>query len=85
MLGVKILQSFNKTKIYVKVCYKTRKKSWKICRNQKSPYLCIVFFIVLDLRLTRLGYGGIPFFMSFLLQCFWYFVILFLDMYFLFF
>ena len=31
--------------------------------NQKSRYLCIVFFIVLDLRLTRLGYSGIPFFM----------------------
>ncbi len=27
-------------------------------------YLCIVFFIVLDLGLTRLGYRGIPFFMS---------------------
>ena len=30
---------------------------------QKSTYLCNVFFIVLDLRLTRLGYSGIPFFM----------------------
>ena len=29
------------------------------------PYLCIVFFIVLDLRLTRLGYSGIPFFVPF--------------------
>ena len=29
-----------------------------------SPYLCIVFFIVLDLRLTRLGYSGIPFFFA---------------------
>ena len=27
-----------------------------------KPYFCIVFFIVLDLRLTRLGYSGIPFF-----------------------
>ena len=26
-------------------------------------YICNVFFIVLDLRLTRLGYGGIPFFL----------------------
>ena len=26
-------------------------------------YFCTVFFIVLDLRLTRLGYSGIPFFM----------------------
>ena len=28
-----------------------------------KPYLCNVFFIVLDLRLTRLGYSGIPFFL----------------------
>ena len=27
-----------------------------------KPYLCIVFFIVLDLRLTRLEYSGTPFF-----------------------
>jgi len=26
-------------------------------------YLCNVFFIVLDLRLTRLVYGGTPFFL----------------------
>ena len=26
-------------------------------------YFCTVFFIVLDLRLSRLGYGGSPFFM----------------------
>ena len=29
-----------------------------------NTYLCYVFFIVLDLRLTRLGYSGIPFFVS---------------------
>ena len=29
------------------------------------PYLCIVFFIVLDLRLTRLGLSGAPFFFFF--------------------
>ena len=33
------------------------------CKRRTNPYLCIVFFIVLDLRLTRLGYSGIPFFM----------------------
>ena len=38
-------------------------KVWRVIRN---PYLCNVFFIVLDLRLTRLGYSGIPFFMSIL-------------------
>ena len=31
------------------------------CKKAGNPYFCIVFFIVLDLRLTRLGYGGIPF------------------------
>ena len=35
-------------------------KVWRVIRN---PYLCNVFFIVLDLRLTRLGYSGIPFFL----------------------
>ena len=29
-----------------------------------NAYLCIVFFIVLDLRLTRLEYSGTPFFVS---------------------
>ena len=33
-------------------------------KRTSRPYLCIVFFIVLDLGLTRLGYRGIPFFMS---------------------
>ena len=28
----------------------------------KNQYLCTVFFIVLDLRLTRLEYSGTPFF-----------------------
>ena len=28
-------------------------------------YICNVFFIVLDLRLTRLVYGGTPFFLPF--------------------
>mgnify|MGYP006956679567 FL=1 len=36
----------------------------RACIFLKRPYLCIVFFIVLDLRLTRLGYSGIPFFLS---------------------
>ena len=30
----------------------------------RCPYLCIVFFIVLDLRLQRLGQSVDPFFMS---------------------
>ena len=36
--------------------------------NRQNLYFCIVFFIVLDLRLTRLGYRGIPFFMSLSLE-----------------
>ena len=32
------------------------------CFSVKRDYVCNVFFIVLDLRLTRLGYSGIPFF-----------------------
>ena len=35
-----------------------------ICYISGKPYLCNVFLIVLDLRLTRLEYGGTPFFMS---------------------
>ena len=36
----------------------------KVANIKNTLYLCNVFFIVLDLRLTRLGYRGIPFFMS---------------------
>ena len=39
------------------------------CIFSKSTYLCNVFFIVLDLRLTRLGYSGIPFFLPYTLGC----------------
>ena len=31
------------------------------CKHYRNDYLCNVFFIVLDLRLTRLEYGGTPF------------------------
>ena len=39
----------------------TKKVDRSACIFPRCPYLCIVFFIVLDLRLTRLGYSGIPF------------------------
>ena len=42
-----------------------RKKTFFLGRLKGKPYLCNVFFIVLDLRLTRLGYSGIPFFLSY--------------------
>ncbi len=32
------------------------------CNFTKNPYLCIVFFIVLDLRLTKIGTQRSPFF-----------------------
>ena len=35
----------------------------------QTAYFCTVFFIVLDLRLTRLGYRGIPFFMPLSKDC----------------
>ena len=34
------------------------------CKFPKYPYLCIVFFIVLDLRLTKVGARRCSFFMS---------------------
>ena len=36
-----------------KACYKTAKYRLKTCYYKQSPYLCNVFFIVLDLRLTK--------------------------------
>ena len=32
------------------------------CKIEKSPYFCIVFFIVLDLRLTKVGARRCSFF-----------------------
>ena len=46
----------------LKLCYKTYFLGTISCKFPKSLYLCIVFFIVLDLRLTRLEYSGTPFF-----------------------
>ena len=34
----------------------------EFCRLRQSTYLCIVFFIVLDLRLTKVGLQRKPFF-----------------------
>ena len=38
---------------FIKPCYKMRCFTPKIWRYAESPYLCNVFFIVLDLRLTK--------------------------------
>ena len=43
----------NETIDSIKPCYKIRCFGLKIWRKPKSPYLCTVFFIVLDLRLTK--------------------------------
>ncbi len=45
-----------------KSCYKTCFFSWKICRLKFTPYLCTVFFIVLDLRLIKVGVQRYSFF-----------------------
>ena len=42
-----------------------KKDIGKVANIKNTLYLCNVFFIVLDLRLTRLGYSGIPFFCPF--------------------
>ena len=42
-----------------KACYKTAKYRLKTCYYKQSPYLCSVFFIVLDLRLTKDWLSGI--------------------------
>ena len=49
-------------KANLKMCYKTRFFTQNICRYPKSPYLCNVFFIVLDLRLTKVGARRCSFF-----------------------
>ena len=42
-----------------------------ICFITQNPYLCIVFFMVLDLRLMKIGsLGRFPFFMSIFLCLF---------------
>jgi hypothetical protein len=47
---------------FLNLCYKTCLFSWIICRFIRSPYLCNVFFIVLDLRLTKVGVQRYSFF-----------------------
>ena len=48
---------------FLNLCYRTYFFSWIICRFIRSPYLCNVFFIVLDLRLTKVGVQRHSFFM----------------------
>ncbi|RHL11350.1 hypothetical protein DW036_04210 [Bacteroides sp. AF39-11AC] len=46
----------------LKWCYKCAVFAHGACEIQKSPYLCNVFFIVLDLRLTKVGVQRYSFF-----------------------
>ena len=41
-----------------------KKDIGKVANIKNTLYLCNVFFIVLDLRLTRSEYSGTPFFVS---------------------
>ena len=43
-------------------CYKNTIPSLIICKSARSPYICTVFFIVLDLRLTKVGVQRYSFF-----------------------
>ncbi len=43
----------NNTNKYTKACYKSDYYYLKIWKLEKRTYLCNVFFIVLDLRLTK--------------------------------
>ncbi|EDV05085.1 hypothetical protein BACINT_04228 [Bacteroides intestinalis DSM 17393] len=47
---------------FLKGCYKYTVFAHGACKSQKSPYLCTVFFIVLDLRLTKVGVQRYSFF-----------------------
>ena len=47
---------------FLNLCYKTYFFSWIICKFLNCPYLCNVFFIVLDLRLTKVGVQRYSFF-----------------------
>ena len=48
------------------LCYKTCVNVHNTCIIPESPYLCIVFFIVLDLRLTKVGVQRNSFFYAFI-------------------
>ena len=43
----------NESAAFIKPCYKMLRSAPEIWRYAESPYLCSVFFIVLDLKLTK--------------------------------
>ena len=63
---------FTYPSFFLNLCYETYFFSWIICRFLKCPYLCNVFFIVLDLRLTKVGVQRYSFFLLYtFLMLFW--------------
>ncbi len=59
---------FTYPSFFLNLCYETYFFSWIICRFLKCPYLCNVFFIVLDLRLTKVGVQRYSFFYALTLR-----------------
>ena len=60
------LMPFKTRYVLLNLCYKTHVNAHKTCIIPESPYLCIVFFIVLDLRLTKVGVQRNSFFYVFI-------------------
>jgi hypothetical protein len=64
-----VIESFkpklNITTPNIKSCYKTYFYNQNIWRFRQKPYLCNVFFIVLDLRLTKVGVRRDSFFFAY--------------------
>ena len=59
------LMAFKAEGEVLNLCYKTCVNAHNTCIISESPYLCIVFFIVLDLRLTKVGVQRNSFFYAF--------------------
>ena len=57
-----MLKPFSRQAELIKTCYKAYIFISFACLFPESPYLCIVFFIVLDLTLTKVGVQRYSFF-----------------------
>ena len=60
------LMPFKTRYVLLNLCYKTHVNVHKTCIIPESLYLCNVFFIVLDLRLTKVGVQRNSFFYAFI-------------------
>ncbi len=63
--AVKVRKDVKMPYYLIKICYETCFFSCKVCQSSKSPYICTVFFIVLDLRLTKVGVQRYSFFYAY--------------------